>query len=171
MPAAAPAGAFRRLAALVYDSLLVVAILFLGTLLVLPLSGGEAITPASQGPSAYLYRAWVALLAIGYFGLSWTRRGQTLGMMAWKIRLVLDDGRLPGWRDCLRRLLLGSLLLLAAIAGLWWLRAPVGSLRWLLGLGLLLPALANYLWIAFDAAGRSLQDWLGGCRVERLDGA
>lgn len=162
-----PASIFRRLGALVYDGLLVIAVLFLGTLVLLPLTGGKSITPQDSGPWEYAYRAWIALLVAGFFGASWTRRGQTLGMMSWKIRLLKDDGRLPGWRDVAIRLLSGAILLLCAVLGLVALVRP-GAFRlgqW--GIVLLLPPAANYLWMIFDGASRSLQDRLTGCRVVR----
>jgi uncharacterized RDD family membrane protein YckC len=109
----------------------------------------------------------LALLVLGFFGASWTRRGQTLGMMSWKIRLLRDDGNLPGWRDVAIRLLSGAVLLLCAVLGLVALARP-GVLplgQW--GILLLLPAAANYLWMIFDGASRSLQDRLTGCRVVR----
>lgn len=164
---AVPAGFFRRFAALVYDALLVTAVLFLGTLLLLPLTGGEAITPQQSGPWELAYRGWIALLLGIFFGFSWTRRGQTLGMMSWKIRLQRLDGRLPGWRRALGRLVAGGVLAVCALAGLVSLtrgsEAPAGT--W--GVMLLLPALADYLSMAFDPARRTLLDRLTGCRVVR----
>jgi uncharacterized RDD family membrane protein YckC len=162
-----PAPLFRRLAALVYDGLLLLAVLFLGTLALLPFTGGEAITPQDSGAWEYAYRGWVALLALGFFGASWTRRGQTLGMMSWKIRLLKDDGRLPGWRDVAIRLLSGAILLLCAVLGLVALARPEALRLGQSGIVLLLPPAANYLWMIFDGASRSLQDRLTGCRVVR----
>jgi uncharacterized RDD family membrane protein YckC len=163
-----PASLFRRLAALVYDGLLLLAVLFLGTLVLLPFSGGESITPQDSGPWEYAYRGWIALLTLGFFGLSWTRRGQTLGMMSWKIRLLRDDGSLPRWRDAAARFLSGATILLCAVLGLVSLthsvESPLGNWAW----ALLLPPAANYLWILYDPASRSLQDRLTGCRVIRL---
>ncbi|MGB5131895.1 MAG: RDD family protein, partial [Steroidobacteraceae bacterium] len=74
------AGLLRRLAALVYDCLPLFAVLFVGTIAVLPLTGGAAIRPESQGLGTFfVYRAFLALLAFGYFGIAWTRGGRTLG--------------------------------------------------------------------------------------------
>jgi uncharacterized RDD family membrane protein YckC len=162
-----PASIWRRFAALVYDSLLLLAVLFLGTLALLPLTGGESITPQDSGAWELAYRAWVMLLTAGFFGISWTRRGQTLGMMSWKIRLLRDDGTLLRWPRALLRLLLGAAVALAALVGLLSV-ARTGSLLpagW--GSALLLPAAANYLWMGFDPEARTLQDRLSGCRVVR----
>lgn len=160
------AGLLRRLAALVYDGLLLLAILFAGTLALLPLTGGEAITPVARGPAVYLaYRAYLALLALGFFGLAWTRGGQTIGMMAWKMRLVNADGSAPGWPAATRRFALGMTLAVAAEFGLRLAFEPGGSARLIAG-GLLLPLLLNFAWIPFDARGRSLQDL--ACRMSML---
>ena len=169
-PGAPSAGLLRRLAALVYDSLLLLAILFVGTAPVLALTGGEAITPAAKGPGAYLlYRAWLALLTFGYFGLAWTRGGQTLGLMAWKSRLETEDGRTPGWPVATRRFALGLVFALAAEFGLRCLFEPGASAGTIAGgILLLLPPCANFAWIPFDARGRSLQDRVSGTRVRRV---
>ena len=163
-----PATVFRRLAALVYDGLLLLAVLFLGTLVLLPFTGGESITPQDSGAWAYAYRGWVALLTLGFFGVSWTRRGQTLGMMSWKIRLLKDNGGLPGWKDAGIRLLSGAILLLCAVLGLVAVVRPQQSPLGHWAATLLLPAVANYLWMLFDPGSRSLQDRLTGCRVVRI---
>lgn len=163
-----PATVWRRLAALVYDGLLLVAVLFLGTLVLLPFTGGEPITPQDSGPWEYAYRAWVSLLVAGFFGISWTRRGQTLGMMSWKIRLQRDDGGLPTWPQALLRLGIGAVPVLSALVGLFAIGRGPGSALAGWGLPLMVPAVANYLWMGFDPEARTLQDRLSGCRVVRL---
>ena len=103
MPAT-QAGLIRRLGAAAYDGLLVLAVLFLVTALLLIPTRGEAITPANVGAWAYAYDSVLALLVAGYFGLAWTARGQTLGMKAWSIRLETAAGTTAGWRAVLLRL-------------------------------------------------------------------
>ncbi len=163
-----PASLMRRLAALVYDLLLLAAIWMAGTALLLPLSGGEAITPGAQGTAAYLYRLYLLALAAGYFGLSWTRRGQTVGLVSWKLRLERDDGSLPGWGLALLRGALGALLLLAAAAGAWLLATPGGWAARAGGAALLLVVVANYAAMTRDPWRRTLQDRACGCRLRRL---
>ncbi|HXV41031.1 MAG TPA: RDD family protein [Steroidobacteraceae bacterium] len=161
------AGTLRRLGALAYDALLLLALLFVATLPWLPMTHGEAITPQASGWVSQLYRAWLLLVAFGYFGLSWTRGGQTLGMRAWRIGLERADGGVPGWLDALVRFTLGAAMALLAGLGLWFLRGPGWSLPDFAAALLLLPPCANLLWAACDARGRSLQDIASDTRVVR----
>ncbi|HEY5559511.1 MAG TPA: RDD family protein [Steroidobacteraceae bacterium] len=163
----APAGIFRRLAAMIYDALLLLALWFSATFAMLPLTGGEAILASRQWLLGHLYHALLLLLAVAYFGLCWTRGGQTLGMKAWRIRLETLDGRSPGWGDALIRFTTGAVSVLMAVLGLWYLRTPERSFRDLAAASLLLPMLANLSWIALGGARRSLQDLAGGLRVVR----
>ena len=105
----------RRLAALIYDSLALFALLFAATVPVLFLTGGEAVGPNQPAFTAYL-------LAVGYvyFGWCWTRSGQTLGMRAWKMRVRTRDGRPLGWRSSLARFAAALVSIGAAGAGLLW---------------------------------------------------
>jgi uncharacterized RDD family membrane protein YckC len=107
------AGIFRRLAAAGYDGLLLAAVLFLVTGLLLLTTHGEAITRERVGAWAYAYQTLLALLVAAYFGASWTARGQTLGMKAWGIRVETAGGALPGWREVLVRLACAAPLYLA----------------------------------------------------------
>lgn len=163
----ANAGLFRRLAAMFYDALLMVALWFVATFAMLPLTGGEAILTSSQGLLGHFYHALLLLLAVAYFGFCWTRGGQTLGMKAWRIRIERLDGRTPGWGDALSRFTSGAVAVLLALFGLWRLRAPGWAWNDLAGALLLLPLAANLSWIALGGAGQSLQDLAGGLRVVR----
>jgi uncharacterized RDD family membrane protein YckC len=113
-----PASLLRRLGAIVYDTLLLFAILFVATALVLPLTGGTAV-PAGQ-PLFSLYILAICFLFYAWF---WTHGGQTLGMRAWKLRLQQHTGEAITWRQALLRF---------AIAALWLL--PVIYARQILGL-------------------------------------
>jgi len=110
---------WRRLAAACYDSLIVLALWFIGTALVMPLSHG-AITP--EHPLAeILYQLY--LLAIGYlfFAGFWVRDGQTVGMLAWRVKLVQSgNGANPTWRQTLIRYLAALLSWAALGLGFWW---------------------------------------------------
>ena len=136
------AGLPRRLAAMFYDGLLLGAVLMIATALLLPLTGGEAITPADHPWLEFAYRLVIVGLVVLFFGTFWTRRGQTLGMASWRLRVEREDGSLLSWGDTVKRL---------AAALLSWLP---------LGLG--------YFWILFDREGRAWHDRLSRTRVVLL---
>jgi uncharacterized RDD family membrane protein YckC len=161
----APAGLLRRLAALLYDLLLATALAFVATFAMLPLTRGEAILPSTQGLLGHGYRAVVAVVVFAYFGWSWTRSGQTLGMKAWRIRLETDDGRRLGWAGAMVRFVLGAAVAWIAVLGAWYVSHPGSLLAHAGAAAMLAPALLNFGWILIDPAGRSLQDVAGGTRV------
>ncbi len=163
---AAPAGIFRRLAALFYDLLLTVALLFIATFAVLPFTSGEAITRQSAGGVAYLYQGWLLAVAFAYFGICWVRGGQTLGMRAWRIRLVAAAGAVPGWRLAVLRFAIGTFLASTALMGIAVLAQSGAGLRAVAGALLVLPAVANFTWMAFGPGRETLQD--RACRMRMV---
>jgi len=129
----------RRLGAMLYDGLLLLAVLMVATALFLPLTGGEALDPERNPVLEFVYRSVLLVLIVGFFGLFWTRRGQTLGMASWRLRVEREDGTLLGWGDTLRRLAWALVSLLP------------------LGLG--------FLWVMFDPERRAWHDRLSRTRV------
>lgn len=88
----------RHLAAIIYDFLLLVALLFFATALLLPFNDGKAFSQPQVFYSLYL-------LAVSFFfyGWFWTHGGQTLGLRAWKIKVLDDNRELITWRQaCIR---------------------------------------------------------------------
>jgi uncharacterized RDD family membrane protein YckC len=158
------AGLFRRLAAAAYDGLLVLAVLFLVTALLLIPTHDEAVTPANVGAWAYAYDALLALAVAGYFGVAWTARGQTLGMKAWDIRVESADGALPGWRAVLVRLACaGPLYLLLVGATLMFMAHRTGWAGLVAGS---LPLAANLAVHALTGGG-TVHDRLSRTRIVR----
>ncbi len=101
-----PAGFFRRLGALIYDSLIVMAILMIAGGIVVAVM--EALVAAGllsygqyQDASDLLshhpiwspvYTIYLAFVWIYFFVYFWTRAGQTLGMRAWKMVVQNKNG-------------------------------------------------------------------------------
>jgi uncharacterized RDD family membrane protein YckC len=121
------AGLLRRLGALLYDSLLLAALWMLTTAFFLPFTGGEALSAARSPLLERVYQLTLVAVLVGFYGASWTSRGQTLGMAAWRLRVERDDGRLLTWTDVLRRLAAASLSW--AVLGLGWLNVLVDPER------------------------------------------
>lgn len=121
----APASLPRRLAALVYDTLLIAG-LFVGfTFIVVLARGMRPVEPES---------GWLlfSLLAIGilFYAWFWTHGGQTLGMRAWKIRLVTRAGEPVRWSRAFARCAAAALAALPAGCGYWWCLFDRDKLCW-----------------------------------------
>jgi uncharacterized RDD family membrane protein YckC len=115
------AGFGRRLGALLYDGVLVVALLVAFTSCAVFLNHRRAIEPATAGSWVYVYRAGLIGVIAGYYLLHWTRSGQTLGMRAWHLRAVSDSGMPMTWRAAVLRCAWGALAWAPAALGVLWL--------------------------------------------------
>jgi uncharacterized RDD family membrane protein YckC len=135
------AGFGRRLAALVYDAFLLAALLIIFTSGALFFTRGAAVELATAGNWVYVYRAGLVLVIAGYYALNWLRSGQTLGMRAWRLRVVSDSGRLT-WSCVI-------------------LRACFGLIAWA-------PAALGVLWLYLDPEHLALHDRLSKTRVIHL---
>jgi uncharacterized RDD family membrane protein YckC len=110
-----PAGLFRRLAALFYDTLLLLGLWFIAVAIVLPLNHGEAFAP--HNPLLTTYLLFVAFFFYAWF---WMHGGQTLGMRAWKLQLRnLRSGHLTWLQLMLRFLIAIPSALLLGLGYLW----------------------------------------------------
>jgi uncharacterized RDD family membrane protein YckC len=104
----------RQLAAMLYDSLLIFSVLFFASAVAIVFNRGEAIE-SNVFFTLYLLFTWFT-----YYAFSWRRSGQTLGMRAWKIRIVTEDGGNPGWGTGYLRLLFALLSLGCLGLGYLW---------------------------------------------------
>jgi uncharacterized RDD family membrane protein YckC len=86
------ASLWRRLAAMVYDSLLIFSILVIVGLTTLPFTNALGVSRDNIFLRLYIFSALFVFLA--WF---WTHGGQTLGMRAWKLKLVQADGTPVSW--------------------------------------------------------------------------
>jgi uncharacterized RDD family membrane protein YckC len=117
------AGFGRRLAALLYDAVLLAALLVIFTSGAVFLNHGVALERASAGAWFYLYQAGLVGVVAGYYLINWIRSGQTLGMRAWHLRAVTESGRPLGWKAAALRLSVGALAWAPAALGVLWLYA------------------------------------------------
>lgn len=105
----------RRLACLVYESVLVAAIVLLATLPFVWLAGD-----ATAGWRRHLLQAYVLVVVGAYFVGSWTHGGQTLAMRTWRIRLEsIGGGPVPAGA-AVRRYLFALAGGAALGAGFFW---------------------------------------------------
>jgi len=130
VPAIKPAGLFRRLGAALYDGLLLIALMMIVTACLLPLTHGEAITVQAFGMWAHAYQLLLLLVIFGFFGFFWTRKGQTLGMAAWRLHLERDSGGPVTWGDTAKRLLAACLSWAIAMLGYLWVLVDRDKRTW-----------------------------------------
>lgn len=139
---ATPTALWRRLAALLYDLFPLLALWMIADFVFL-YAGGGRYDPRHPHWAARLGLQFVLLaVTAAYFWISWTRIGATIGMRAWKLKLVREDGTKPRALQALARFFLALLSL--AFAGI--------------GFG----------WALFDPQRRTLHDRLCGTRMLRL---
>ena len=105
----------RRLLALVYEVLLLVALLLAGSVLFVMLLHGT--DPVWIRP---LFQLYLVALAATYFVWHWRRGGQTLAMKTWRMRLVARDGSGLSWSQAATRFLFALAGTLLFGAGFLW---------------------------------------------------
>lgn len=133
-----PPGFPRRLGAMLYDSLLLLALLMILSYPYAWLTGGAK-------PSLIvktLYQLYLLAICCFYYGGFWVRGGQTLGMRTWRLKLVTKDGGPITWTIAFKRFTYAWISLLC------------------LGLG--------FLWIMHDRDKFAWHDRLSGTRLVRL---
>ncbi|MFI3184978.1 MAG: RDD family protein [Methylococcaceae bacterium] len=97
-------GLLRRLTVILYDLLLLIALFFVATALVLPLNAGQAFT-ARQ----FFFPLYLLLVSFLFYAWFWTHGGQTLGLRAWKIKLLTLDRKPISWKQALLRFIFAIL--------------------------------------------------------------
>ena len=118
------AGLFRRLAAILYDSLLIIAMWLITTLLLVAFINDGA---ALQGPLFQFGLYFEACLFYSYF---WRLRGQTLGMQVWKIKLVSPSLQTLSWQECFARLFFALVSVSMLGMGFIWMLFDPERLTW-----------------------------------------
>ena len=125
----------KRLAAMVYDTVLVMAVLMLVGYIFIAFNEGESVS----GP---FFNSAIFLVTFLFFALFWTRSGQTLGMIAWRIRVETELGEPVCAKHALLRFM--GAIVSASVFGL------------------------GYLWILFDSNNLSWHDRWSNTRVVQL---
>jgi len=137
------AGFWRRIGAMIYDSLLVIALVMSLLLIAVALSNGFIDSVYSQP---------LAIVATyGFFAFFWLRNRQTLGMLAWQLEIQPNSVAGPNGDPVIPPLTVTMITL-----------RFVGAFAGAVALGL------GYLWILIDRQNRSWSDLLSGTRIVRV---
>ena len=104
----------RRLMAILYDSLVTIAVLMLAAIPPVVLAGGSM--PSTGWRVAF--QAYLLGVMFTFFGWFWVHGGQTIGMRAWRLQVITVDGSPLGWRTAGIRFL-GAWFSFLALALSW----------------------------------------------------
>lgn len=152
-------GILRRLAALPYEALLVLALALIAAF---PLAGFRNL--ATAGLPHLLMQAYFFCVTALYFTWFWRRGGQTLAMKTWRFRVTSRAGAPLGLGRAFLRYLLALMFYGPACVGLLLMffpdRVPPALSAWLF-----LPLIATILWARFDADRQFLHDRMAGTRL------
>jgi uncharacterized RDD family membrane protein YckC len=98
-----------------YDSVVLLALLILAAAVALPFGGVN-----KTALKDFWYTLWLLAVCFAYLGGCWRYGGMTVGMRAWRIRLISDTGQIASWPRCLLRFLVGVVSLCVFGLGIFW---------------------------------------------------
>lgn len=150
----------RRLACMLYESMLLFGVIFV--------AGWVFSTLLEQRHALYLRNAlqdWLFVVIGLYFVWFWTHGGQTLAMQTWRIRLVTHLGQPVKPLRAIWRYALAWLWVAPGLAASWWHHATGWTLLLFPALNILLWALTVYL----DPEQRFLHDRIAGTRLISIE--
>ncbi|MEW8026153.1 MAG: RDD family protein [Candidatus Thiodiazotropha sp.] len=118
-------GLIRRLAAILYDGLLLIALLFVATAMITLPFGNPS------GAMLLIFQFFIfGIIPLLFFIGFWIRGGQTLGMRAWRLKLIRMDGGEVGWSDALKRHFAALLSVMVFGLGFIWILVDPQKLAW-----------------------------------------
>jgi len=117
------AGVARRIGALLYDALLLLALLFVAFIPVTIITEASGTSTLASAITT-LYLLTICFLFYGWF---WTHGGQTLGMRSWKLKIEQLDGSTVNWPLAIKRYLLA---LFTLGLGILWIPFDRDHLAW-----------------------------------------
>lgn len=141
-------GFFKRLVVIVYDGLLLFAVTFFTSALLMGLFQWLAPSSFYVDPSLLENPKMLELSALGrtvgavlvslnclfvsffFYGWFWTHGGQTLGMKAWNLYLIKPDGKFINWPIAAQRYVAAMISWAALGLGFTWILLNRNKLAW-----------------------------------------
>ncbi len=149
----------RRLAALPYEALLILAVLFIAAF---PLAGLKGAT--LQGVAHLLSQFYFLCVTAIYFTWFWRHGGQTLAMKTWRFRVISASGQPLTLIRALARFGCATLFFGPAVGGLLLLFFP-SRISPAVAMWAFPPMVATILWAQFDSDQQFLHDRMAGTRL------
>ena len=114
----------RRLAAIIYDTFLVLPLIMVSVAIGLGLRTAAGMEGHDSTQVSILDANLVQLIAltaiVSFFSYFWLKNGQTLSMQAWRIKLVSSSGGAIRFHQAIIRCLAAVLSVACLGAGYWW---------------------------------------------------
>ncbi len=152
-------GIGRRIAALPYEGLLLLALMLVMSF---PIAGLKGAT--LSGVSHVIFQIYLIAVVFAYFTWFWRHGGQTLPMKTWRFRVVTQNNGAITWQFALRRFVCALLFYGPAVAGTMMIFFP-NRISPVLTMWTFLPMMATLFWARFDADKQFLHDRWAGTRI------
>ena len=127
-----PASLVKRLCAMFYDGLLALSFVlvfgFFSMVIVQSIFGLDNVEAGSK--TAKVFFVYIMALCFVFYAWFWTHGGQTLGMRAWKIKLVADNGLSITWTQAFFRFCYSLISWVPLGAGYLWMLVDKNKLTW-----------------------------------------
>jgi uncharacterized RDD family membrane protein YckC len=136
-------GLIRRLIVITYDALLLAGVIFASWVVLFLVLFPLPETVHSHPLTTLLQRCYLAGVAFLFYGWFWVNGGQTLGMRAWRMKLVSNTGENISWRNAALRFF-GAIISLA-------------------------PAAMGFMWVLVDRRNRTWHGMLSGTKMVLLE--
>ena len=105
----------RRLLAMLYDAVILLGLLMLASAVALPFGNVQKVALHD-----FWFTLWLLLVCFAYLGGCWRYGGMTVGMRAWRIKLVSDNNQMISWPGCFLRFFVGAVSVSAFGLGILW---------------------------------------------------
>ena len=105
----------RRLLAMFYDAFILLGLLILGSAVALPFGSTSKVAFHD-----FWFTLWLLMVCFAYLGICWRYAGLTVGMRAWRIKLVNSQGQRVSWLACVVRFIVGIVSLSVFGLGILW---------------------------------------------------
>ncbi len=164
------AGMGARLAAVIYDGLLIVALNAIVATILIVIATPHDIAVQNQTQvlpewfrSLVLFPAMMTMTWL-FYGYFWRKTGQTLGMQTWRLKVIKPDGVFLPWGDSAGRC--AAALVFPIFCGL--VAKFLGHGAGVFALSVIFGFIANYLWAWVNGRGLAWHDQLSATVVIRV---
>jgi uncharacterized RDD family membrane protein YckC len=115
----------RRLLIMLYDTIIILGLLMLASAMALPFGNAE-----KHAFKDFWFTLWLFVVCFTYLGSCWRYGGMTIGMRAWRVRLISEDKASISWPMCVLRFLIGLLSVSVFGFGIMWVLVDQKNRAW-----------------------------------------